>query len=333
MLPTPIVIALAAGIVITLLQFWLNAVGDATSAKPHEVPIAVVGSGPAVQQLAAQLRRDDAFRVRAAADEAAAIQSVERRKVDGIVNVDARVVQTVSAASVPATGALEKIFSTRPGYRVSEIKPLPRHDPTGVGLLFLALAFGLGGLPAGAIFTFLSESRRPTSAVDAVRRMVLVVSYGGALSLAVAAVAVPLLGYTAHQFFDVWGWGALLTAACMAIGLVLTALVGLPGVPLGLLVIFFGVPSSPIPTQPWSFASGPYRVLGPCDPVGAAVDGLRNSMFFRDPSMTRDLLVLFVWLGIPLLVLLVLGWRAGRLSLARVQPTMFTAQLATSATA
>ena len=121
----------------------------------------------------------------------------------------------------------------------------------------------------------------------------------------------------------IWGWGALLTAAAMATGLALVVLLGLPGVPLGLLVILlFGVPSSPVPVQPWNFAPGAYRALGPYDPVGAAVDGMRNGLYFVGASRTRNLLVLLGWIVIPLLALLTLGWRTERLSLARVEPAV-----------
>jgi hypothetical protein len=319
MLTRPIVIALGAGIALTLLQFWLNVAGAAIDGKAHDVPIAVVGSPPAVQQLAPQLQRGHAFTIKPASNEAAAVLMVNERRVDGIVNFNTGVVQTAQAASVPAAEALQQLFSAQPGYRLSEIKPLPKTDPNGLGLLFLAIAFGLGGLPAGIIFAFLSNRRRPTSATDASRRALLVVVYSGVLAFTVAAVAVPLLGYTGSQFLTIWGWGALLTAAAMATGLALAGLVGLPGVPLGLLIIlFFGIPSSPIPTQPWNFAPGPYRALGPYDPAGAAVDGMRNGMFFGDASVTRNLLVLVGWIVIPLLTLLALGWRSRRLGAARV---------------
>jgi hypothetical protein len=324
-LTVPIIVALAAGLAITLLQFWLNVAGAAINPTPHEVPIAVVGSAPAVQQLAAQLQRGDRFTVKPASNDAAAIRLVNDRRADGIVNLNARVVQTAEAASVPAAGALEQLFSTNLGFRVFDIRPLQKHDPNGLGLLFLAIAFGLGGLPAGIIFAFLSARRRPMSIADAWRRALLVVVYGVVLSFAVAAVAVPLLGYGGSHFLTIWGWGALLTAAAMATGLALVALVGLAGVPVGLLVILlFGVPSSPVPVQPWNFAPAAYRVLGPYDPVGAAVDGTRNGLYFGGASLTRNLLVLLGWIVVPLLALLTLGWRSERSSLAPAEPAIAT---------
>jgi hypothetical protein len=324
-LTVPIIIALAVGLAITLLQFWLNVAGAAINPTPHEVPVAVVGPGPAVQQLASQLQRGDQFTVRPAANNAAAVRMVNERRADGIVNLNTRLVQTAEAASVPAAGALQQLFSTHPGFRVLDIKPMQKHDPNGLGMLFLAIAFGLGGLPAGIIFAFLSARRRPMSITDAGRWALLVLAYGVVLSLAVAAVADPLLGYGGSDFLTIWGWGALLTAAAMATGLALAALFGLPGVPLGLLVILlFGVPSSPVPVQPWNFAPRAYRVLGPYDPVGAAVDGMRNGLYFGAASLTRNLLVLLGWIVIPLLALVALGWRSDRLSLAPVEPAIAT---------
>jgi hypothetical protein len=328
MFNTTILIALTAGICISLVQFWLNTDGSAVSTQPHDVPIAVVGSPLAVRQLSPELERGDAFKVEEASNEAAALRMVNDRTSDGIVNLNTHVVQTARAASVPAAGILQGLFSTQPGFRVYEIKPLPAHDANGLGFLFLALAFGLGGLPAGLALAFLGGGRRPASMADAGRYALLVAAYSGVLALTVAAVSVPLLGYNGSQFWTVWGWGTLLTAAAMSTGLGLGALIGLAAIPVGLLVIlFFGIASSPTPTQPWNFASGPYRVLGPYDPVGAAVDGTRNTMFFGGATITRDLLVLLGWIVIPLLVLLAFGWRAQRTGPTGTEPTSQTAAL------
>jgi hypothetical protein len=83
-LAPPVIIALTAGIAITLLQFWLNAPSSAIRATPHHVPIAVVGSPPAVHQLPAQVRRGDARTVRAARNEAEAIVIARPRVVGSI---------------------------------------------------------------------------------------------------------------------------------------------------------------------------------------------------------------------------------------------------------
>jgi hypothetical protein len=324
----PIIVALAAGVAITLLQFWLNAASAGTSARPHEVPIAVVGSRPGIQQLAAQLPQGDQFSVKPASNESAAIRMVNQRAADAIVNLDTRSIQTADAASIPTARALQQFASTHLGFRAIETKPLPTHDPNGIGMLFLALAFGLGGLPTGFIFAFLS-GRRPVSLTHAGRWVLLVVIYSGVLAVTVTALALPLLGYSGSQFLTIWGWGALLTAAAMAIGLALEGLVGPAGLPLGLLVILlFGIPSSPVPVQPWNYASAPYRVLGPYDPVGAAVDGLRNGLFFAKAPLARNLLVLFGWIVIPMLAVLLLGWRNGGLSEACVEPDATTTLVA-----
>ena len=99
MFNTTILIALTAGICISLVQFRLNTDGSAVSAQPHEVPIAVVGSPVAVRQLSPELERGDAFKVEEASNEAAALRMVNDRTSDGIINLNTHVVQTAKAAS------------------------------------------------------------------------------------------------------------------------------------------------------------------------------------------------------------------------------------------
>jgi hypothetical protein len=297
--------------------------GSAVPQKPHHVPVAAVGPGPAVAQLAAGLQRGGAFRVIAAAAEAQAIDLVQRRNADAIVNLDTHQLQTAQAASTLTAIALQQALSSpQSGLHLatSDIKPLTPGDPTPLGLFFITMSFVLGGIPAGVVFALLSRSRRPTSPADAGARAGVIVAYSAPQALLIAVLAEVILGYEGHQFLIIWGWGALLSAACMGTTVAGIAAFGTPGALISALpILFFGVPAAPIPS-PWNWESGVFRVLGPLDPFGATANGMRNGIFFRGASQAQNIWVLVVWTMVPLLVVAALGWRSQRASVATAVP-------------
>jgi hypothetical protein len=50
---------------------------------------------------------------------------------------------------------------------------------------------------------------------DAGARVGVVVAYSALQALLIALLAEVILGYEGHRFLIIWGWGALLSAACM----------------------------------------------------------------------------------------------------------------------
>lgn len=251
--------------------------GNAVPQKPHHVPIAVVGPQPATAQLAGELQRGGGFRVIAAATEASAKRLVDGRKVDAIINLDTRQLQTAHAASivVPIAAILQRTISSPPvrlHVATSDIKPLPPGDPTGLGLFFTCFAAIFGGIPAGVALTLSMKNRQPGSLAEAGVRVGLIGAYSILQSLLVAVLADAVLGYGGHQFLIIWGWGALVTAAAMGTTAAAIAALGIPGALIPIVCFqFFGVPAAPLP-GPWNFEPGAFRVLGPFDPMGAGAN-------------------------------------------------------------
>ena len=312
---TMIIAGLLGGLALAL--FWLLVTGDGSAApqKPHNVPVAVVGPRPAAAQLATGLKRDNAFRVIAAPAEAQARDLVDRRKADAIINLETRRLETVQAASMPAAIALPQIFSSPQSpvkLQKAEIKPLKSDDPTGLGLMFLTMCAVLAGLPSGVALAYMLKTRRPTSLGDAGARAAVILAFSVLAGLLISVMTDVVLGYGGSRLLVVWGWTALLCAASMGTA---AALVGAMG-PAGALVaaipiLFFGVASAPAPS-PWNFQSGIFRTLGPFDAFGATTNGVRNGIFFRDASQAQNIWVLAVWIAVPILVMLALGWRSQR---------------------
>ncbi|HVN33300.1 MAG TPA: hypothetical protein VMT45_15085 [Thermoanaerobaculaceae bacterium] len=322
-LSRPVALGLIAGLLITLLWLWVTLEGSAVSKTPHDVPVAVIGPRPAVAQLAAGLQHNGAFRVISAPSEARAIDLVQRRKVDAIINVDTRQVQTVQAASTLTAAALPQALSSGQGgvhFRASEIKPLKPGDSAGLGLMFITMACVLGGLPSGLVLALLSKGRRPMSVADAGIWVLVTVAASAVTALFIALIADGILGYGGTEMLAIWAWGTMLCTASMAFAAALVAAVGIAGFVIAAVpLLFFGVASAPAPT-PWNWDSGVFRVLGPFDPFGATTNGIRNAIFFGPASQTRNFAVLAVWIVGSAALLAVLGWRSQQAARATVAP-------------
>jgi hypothetical protein len=326
-----ILIGLVGGLVLTLFFLWVVAAGSAAPQSPHNVPVAAVGPRPAVTQLAAGLQRGGAFHVIATPAEAQAVDMVQHRTADAIINLDTRQVQTAQADSPLTAIALPQAVAHNPvHFQTVAIKPLAPGDPTGLGLMFISLASVLGGIPAGVALALLVKPRRPASLADAGSRALLIVVFSGLQGLLIAAVADGILGYGGTHMLTVWAFSTLLSAAAMA---TTVAFIAAFGVLVGALasaipILFFGVPSAPMPS-PWNWQPVVYRVLGPYDPFGAATNGNINGIFFPQASQAQNLWVLLgLWIAVPFLLLLAVGWRSQRATSLAAAKSKDTAKVA-----
>ncbi|HVM65241.1 MAG TPA: hypothetical protein VMU14_10295 [Acidimicrobiales bacterium] len=317
--PAPAVVltlGLVGGLVLALFWFWVSAEGSAVPQSPWHAKVAVVGSPDATTSLAAGLQHGG-FRVVAAPTEAKALDLVQHRKVDAIVNVDTNQLQTAQAASNLTALVLPQVLSS-PQFnlhlRTSEIKPLAAGDPTSLGIMFICLGTVLSALPAGIALALLMRRRRPSSLADAGVRIGVIVVYAGISALAIAALADGILGYGGTQMLTIWGFGTLMGAAVMGTAVALVGALGLPGVVLSALpFLFFGIPSAPVPS-PWDWESTVYRVLGPLDPFGATANGIKNGIFFKSASQAENLWALAAWIAVPAALIMAMGWWSGHRS-------------------
>jgi hypothetical protein len=308
-----ILISLIGGLVLTLLFLWLAVAGSAVPQTPHNVPVAAVGPRPAVTQLAARLQRGG-FHVIVTPTEAQAVDLVQTRNADAIINLGTGQLQTARAASPLAAMVLPQALASL-HLQITDIKPLAPGDPIGLGLMFISLASVVGGISSGVAVALMLKNRRPASLADAGSRTLLITVFSGLQALLIAAVADGILGYGGTQMLTVWAFSALLSVAAMATTVAFIAAFGIFGVLVSAVpMMFFGVPASPVPS-PWNGQSAAFRVLGPFDPFGAATNGNINGIFFPQASQAQNLWVLLgLWIGVPVLLLLGLSWQSQRAS-------------------
>lgn len=287
-----IVCALTTAVALMMLAF----VTPAINSGAKNLPIAVAGPAPVVQQISGALdqRQPGAFEVTtvAAAEEIDA-RIREREVVGGIsVGTDGVTIHTASAAGTPYANVLRGVGAglSASGQKVTytDVVPLTGNDPAGTGLTALGLPLVFGGMASAALLSIVMGG-------TASRRV------AGAVTIAVAAglVATAIL-----QF----GFGAidgnyLLTSAAVAMGIAaisltvlgLESLLGLAGLGLGaVIMLFVANPLSGMATGPQWLPQG-WGAFGQYLPLGAAGTAIRSAAFFDGHGMTTALIVLGTW--------------------------------------
>jgi hypothetical protein len=298
--PTVLVlaVALSAGLAVLLSAFaW-----PATQTRPREVPIAVAGPPPAVDQVRTALEeaQPGAFAVRAVTDAARARELVQDRDVAGALVLDpAGPSVIVATQGGPAVAqALVQVAQAAGGQavEVDDVAPAPADDPRGAGLAAGALPLAIVGAAAGAVLTLRlrGPGRRAAGAV--------------VFALVAGPTAVGIL----HGWFGALTGNWLAESAVISLGLAaatlgvagLAAVAGRVGLVVGALtIVALGNPLSGASSAPALLPDG-WGDLGQGLPPGAVVSALRAVSGFDGEGVTGPLTVLLVWAGVGLALLL-----------------------------
>lgn len=313
--PTPwgriagIVVGVAALLALVVTAFaW-----PVANSGPRQVPLAVVGPAPVVEQLSGQLAGvagEGAFEVTALEDRAAAQQAVLDREIYGavVVGPEGGEVLTASGASPAIAQTLAQLAATVPEQvggplPVTDLAPLPEDDPRGAGLGTAVLPLVIGGLASGAAAGLGVRGRgRQVAAVGAL-------ALAGGLVL--TGVVQLWLGGLPGSF---WANAAVLALGVLAVGapaLGAVRLLGPPGIGLiALPMVLLGSPLSGAQSAPEMLPSG-WGALGQLMPPGAAATAVRSVAWFDGAALAGPLTVLGIW-ALAGLALLCLPTRASR---------------------
>ncbi|MDI6102387.1 hypothetical protein QLQ12_27585 [Actinoplanes sp. NEAU-A12] len=311
-------VAATVGLLTVIISVLLTAFAwPAVRSSVHDVPIAVAGPAPAVQQVTAALeqRLPDAFEITVVGSTAAAEEMIRDREAYGAIDLTSGSPQilTASAASAAIAQTLNAVGTAlsqaqaqggAPAVAVRDIAALPADDPRGAGLAAGALPLVIGGIMAAALLT---ARLRGTG-----RRVAGALSFAVTGGLAMAAILQFWLGSLGGDYLANAGAITLSIAATALTLLGLESLLGAAGLGLGAAVMMLvGNPLSGVATAPemlpgWSGAVG--QVL----PPGAGGSLLRSTAFFDGAAATHPIVVLFGWLAFGALLCVASAVRAGR---------------------
>jgi Protein of unknown function (DUF3533) len=283
--------------------------------KPHHIAGVLVGDPAREPTFLPQLERDlggelQLRRVSSAA--AARHELVAQRAYVGLVLGGPRprvLVASASGASVARliNQAAEQIEdSGGPPLVVQDVRPLSPKDPQGLVLFYAMLAATI----AGFLLTF---QLRANAAGLSLRAWVGFVAVAAALGgLAIAVIAGPLLGALGDRVPVLW---AILAAQMAIAGLVNSTNLVLLGswaiLPTWLLFVIVGNPASGGAVAP-PLLPPFYGFVGRWLPSGAAVEALRNVVYFSGAEHSEPYLVLAGWLVVAIAALVLVTRVTGK---------------------
>jgi hypothetical protein len=315
--PRAIVLALAAAavVVVVLLAFLWPTI----TSSVKDVPLAIAGSSVQVDQVekALDAEANGTFAVTAVSSREDAVDLILTREVYGaIVLGDRPEVLTASAngaavsqilgqiagqlqtqANAQAASAVQQAVAagklpagtTPPAIevKVTDVVPLASTDARGLGLTAASFPLVLGGMVGGILISLL--------VAGVWRRLVSVAVYGLAGGFAVVGI---MQGWFGVLQGDFWINGlavslAMFATAAFIVGM--SALIGRAGIAIGAIVtMLVGNPLSSA-AQPLQFTVAPWGAIGQWFVPGASGTLVRDLSYFPDANATFAWLVLAGW--------------------------------------
>jgi hypothetical protein len=286
--------AIALGVVAVqaLLMLWFA--WPAQKTAPRDVPVVAVGPAPAVSALTTKL--NGAFTVTPAADPTAADTAIRNRDayaafLIGSSGVSVHVASAASPALAQLLGQAVQQLGNGAPVPVVDVVASPVDDPHGAGFASAFLPLVLTSLAAGIALLFVVRAHAP--------RLVGVVLFAVAAGLLAAGV-MHGLGLLAGSYWAAGGAIALLTLAVSATVSGFGALLGNPGIGLGVLLMFLlGNPISGLASAP-ELLPRPWGAIGQFLPPGAGSTLLRSAAFFDWAGSAATIAVLAGWATVGL---------------------------------
>lgn len=297
---------LVLGVLALQLAFITSYIGAFHHPKPSEIPIAVAAP---VEQLAARSVEQlgalpgKPLDPRTVKDEAAAIEQIRSREVDGALIIDPNGTTdrllVASGAGASLSQALEEVVglverSQQRTVQVTDVAPADEGDSRALSSFYLVVGWCVGGYLCAAILA-ISAGARPANSSRAVIRLGALLVYAIAAGLLGAVIAGPVLGALPGSVMGLWGLGTLVVFAVGAITLALQGLAGVVGIGLAiLLIVVFGNPSAG-GAYPYPLLPPFWREIGPALPPGAGTYAARSIAYFKGNDAGGAMLVLAAW--------------------------------------
>ncbi|MFD9410699.1 DUF3533 domain-containing protein [Streptomyces sp. NPDC059989] len=297
---------LVLGVLALQLAFVTSYIGAFHHPKPSEIPIAVAAPlAPVAERTAQQLGAlpGKPLDTRVAKDEAAALQQIRNRDVDGALIVDPAGTTdrllVASGAGASLSQALEEIVGLAEKaqgrtLRITDVAPTDAGDARGLSSFYLVVGWCVGGYLCAAILA-ISAGARPANIHRAIIRLGALLVYSLAAGLLGAVIAGPVLNALPGSIPALWGLGTLVVFAVGAITLAFQGLAGVVGIGLAiLLVVVFGNPSAG-GAYPYPLLPPFWKAIGPALPPGAGTYAARSIAYFKGNGAAGPMLVLAAW--------------------------------------
>lgn len=199
---------------------------------------------------------------------------------------------------------------------VEDVAPLKQHDPNGLGMFYLAFSFVFGGYLA-AVAVNLVRAKRIFNHKSAALRIVGFALFSIITSLLISSIAVWGANIIdSNSYLPVASIGALTTFGVAMFASALISLLGVLGTALVILLfVVLGTPASGGPLPLALTGAGPWHILAALLPTGAALDAIRQIVYFDSFKLGSHLWTPISYSVIGTIILFVYGLRNSSISL------------------
>ncbi|GAA4551684.1 DUF3533 domain-containing protein [Pseudonocardia xishanensis] len=298
------------------LGFVLSYVGAFHDPAPHEIPVQVVAPAAVVDRLAAGL---DGTLTVTGADESSARAALAADETAGVLIVDPTgtrdTLLVASAAGTSEASAVEAVVGRAEAGQgrtltVTDLVAPQDGDARGLSGFYLVTGWIVGGYLLAALLG-LTDAARPDLRTTA-RRLGVALGFAVLGGLGGALIAGPVLGALTGHVLALWGLGTLLTFAAAAVTVALSALLGVVGI--GVTILLFVILGNPSAGGAYQAGVLPafWSEIGSRLPNGAGVDALRRIVYFDAAGTTGPLLVAGAWAVGGVAVALLTAWARAR---------------------
>ena len=296
-------------LVVVLVQaaFVSSYVGALHSPKPRDMQVGVVGPSP----LAAAVSKQVGFELVPFADEAAAREAIDHRKIEGafIGAPGGSTLLVVPAAGPVMANALANAFGVGAAVAhqklsVVQVHPLPTGDSGGATSFLVVMALVVGGYLAATISLVFG------GAATRHRRLIALAGVSFVGSLVVDLIAGPVIGaLPSSKFVVLWALFLLVMTAVAFSTAALQTLFGAAGTLIVVvLFVIFGAPAAG-GSVPSAFLPEFWGVIGPYLPAGAGTTIVRNTVYFGGNEIGLALLILAAYLVVGALIVIAIRAR------------------------
>jgi hypothetical protein len=311
-----IVLVAAAALQLAFVGSYVGAFHDPT---PHSVPVDLVAPYTIAPQLTAQIDGlpGTPIKVHQASSAVVARNDVENRDVYAYFEPHSKGPDTLvvaTAANAATAVAVETVVAGletarhRPAARIVDLAPLPASDANGLTGFYAVVGWMIGGYLGATLLGLVGEPRAK-SRLRALSRVLALAVYAVASGVLSVLLLDKGIGVLSGHFQDLCGVAALAIFAAGATTAAFQSVLGIAGT--GLAIVVFVVVGNPSSGGPFARDLLPqfWRVVGGYLPPGAAVDLVRNVVYFGANSIQTPLIVLAAWAAAGTILALALGGR------------------------
>jgi hypothetical protein len=299
------------GVALALMGLFVASYAEALRApKPHDVRFGVVGS--AHPQVVNQIEQQagTALKIKTYKTAGDMRDAIDQQHIFGALEVIGNQA-TLFVASASGSGVARVFEGAAPdlaqrlGVKVTvkDLKPLPKSDPNGMTVFYVALGciiYGFSGV------TIALGAAPQTLLRRLVAALLVFALCGGAL---VSLIAGPIIGAISFTYIPFALIAALTVFTASTITVFALKAFGSKAVPFVLLILLIlGSPSSGGAVAP-ELLPAFFRFIHQWLPTGSAVSALRNNVYFAGAQHARPLIVLAAWLLIALVGLYLVSRR------------------------